>query len=193
MTMPKIYTGAEARALRDAATPGEYDVQRIDESDGGFRWELSVVDASKLFKQRTIVIAGSTQSDLDSKRARYDAALWAAAPDLARSVVHWHERATTAEAERAQAVDSQARLARMTDEAMNERDTLRAEVAGLRAALDFYANADNYHAITIFGAPPCGAFIDDMSDDHESPNHYQKMPGRQARAALAEHGGKADG
>ena len=48
--------------------------------------------------------------------------------------------------------------------------------------LKFYADPENYHALTIVGDRPCGAFGDDFSKV-EHPD-YDEMPGKAARAAL---------
>jgi hypothetical protein len=51
-------------------------------------------------------------------------------------------------------------------------------------ALGFYANPESYHAISFLADPPCGAFMDDFSEDHGHPNYERPMPGNRARRAL---------
>ena len=55
-------------------------------------------------------------------------------------------------------------------------------------ALEFYADPETYHAVTVFCDPPRGAFIDDFSDDHEHPEYVRPMPGKLARQALSSQG-----
>ena len=71
-------------------------------------------------------------------------------------------------------------MVRVRDE---ELAALRASVARLEAALEFYADPDTYCAIGFFPDPPCGEFVDDFSDvDNE--DYRRPMPGKRARAAL---------
>jgi len=52
-------------------------------------------------------------------------------------------------------------------------------------ALSFYADPDTYFAIGILPDKPCGAFIDDMSEDHDG-DYNRPMPGKLARQTLRE-------
>lgn len=60
-----------------------------------------------------------------------------------------------------------------------ERDTLR-------AALEFYADPETYHAVGFWLDPPCGEFQDDFGDfdEHRHPGYERPMPGKRARQAL---------
>jgi hypothetical protein len=60
-------------------------------------------------------------------------------------------------------------------------------------ALCFYANPENYHAMTITADPPCGAFADDFSEDHGFDHYDRPMPGAKARAALRAMGIRVGG
>lgn len=51
-------------------------------------------------------------------------------------------------------------------------------------ALRFYASPETYHAIAFFPDPPCGAFMEDFSDDHGDEFYDRPMPGKAARALL---------
>lgn len=62
------------------------------------------------------------------------------------------------------------------------------KIAVLREALEFYADPGTYHALMIWADPPCGEFIEDYSEDHGDPFYERAMPGKTARAALAEWG-----
>lgn len=53
-------------------------------------------------------------------------------------------------------------------------------------ALEFYADPETYHALAIWADPPCGDFMEDFSEDHGDPFYNRPMPGKTARAALAE-------
>lgn len=61
---------------------------------------------------------------------------------------------------------------------------LEAEVAALREALKFYADPDNYIAISFLSDPPCGEFMNDFDEDHGNPFVDRPMPGKRARALL---------
>lgn len=84
-----------------------------------------------------------------------------------------------------------AEVRRLTSEAaiaLDESSRLRALVAEMRGALEFYADPETYFAITFLDDPPSGDFMDDFSDDHGG-EFDRPMPGKRARAALA----KGDG
>jgi len=51
-------------------------------------------------------------------------------------------------------------------------------------ALMFYGNPETYHAIGFLPDPPCGAFAEDVGDDHVHPNYPRPMPGKRARETL---------
>lgn len=57
-------------------------------------------------------------------------------------------------------------------------------VRELEEALAFYADPDTYCAIGIFPDPPCGEFINDMSEVHPDYGYNRPMPGARARRAL---------
>lgn len=87
MIAPRIYNGAEARALLDGATPGPYAVEQFGEV-------VATIDG------RTVQVASASgQAPRHDMRGEHDAirkansALIAAAPDLAASVVHHAQRA----------------------------------------------------------------------------------------------------
>ncbi len=69
---------------------------------------------------------------------------------------------------------------------------LEAENAKLREGLEFYADPDNYIAISFLSDPPCGEFMDDFDEDHGNPLFDRPMPGKRARTLLQGQGG-ADG
>jgi hypothetical protein len=69
-------------------------------------------------------------------------------------------------------------------------------IKGLDAALEalaFYANPESYHAITIVGDAPCGAFVGDFDENHGFDNYDRPMPGSRARSALRGMGIKVGG
>ena len=55
----------------------------------------------------------------------------------------------------------------------------------LLAALFFYSEPENYHAIAFFADPPAGAFMDDFDENHGHHFYDRPMPGKMAREALA--------
>lgn len=59
-------------------------------------------------------------------------------------------------------------------------DKLRARIAELEAALEFYANPDTYFAIGFFPDLPCGDFMDDF----EEIDIRGYKPGKKARECL---------
>ena len=70
--------------------------------------------------------------------------------------------------------------------ARDMRDAI-AEIERLKAALEFYAQADTYHAITFLPDRPCGEFIDDFDlgyGDFTEWDYDRPMPGMRARYAL---------
>jgi hypothetical protein len=69
----------------------------------------------------------------------------------------------------------------MTDERVM---ALEAEVERLRGVLEFYADPDTYFAFGFWADPPAGAFMDDFDEGHLE--YDRAMPGKRARAALAE-------
>lgn len=60
-----------------------------------------------------------------------------------------------------------------------ERDEAHAEIRRLRRALAYYANPETYFAIAMIEDPPCGDFLDDVSE-----THLGDKPGKRAREAL---------
>lgn len=73
------------------------------------------------------------------------------------------------------------------------------EIAALRAAIatfdasdlgkaldvvEFYADPENYHAISFLFDRPCGGFADDFDEDHGHPDYNRPMPGKLARGLL---------
>jgi len=56
----------------------------------------------------------------------------------------------------------------------------------LQEALKFYADPENYHAVSFTFDPPCGGFAHDFSDAHGHPDYDRPMPGNCAREALKE-------
>lgn len=61
---------------------------------------------------------------------------------------------------------------------------LRRRVLRAEEALDFYADPENYHAISFLMDRPCGGFADDFSEDHGHPDYDRPMPGALARKTL---------
>lgn len=61
-----------------------------------------------------------------------------------------------------------------------QKRLLRAE-----EALDFYADPENYHAISFLLDRPCGGFADDFSEDHGHGDYERPMPGKLAREVLS--------
>lgn len=138
----RIYTGAEARALRETATPGPYRVysNAVDDNDTGDEWTVSRGDE--------VFIARVSADDRDdgsgaeeiASSCEADADLIAAAPDLAASVEHWHARAERAEdalrAEVANASavhkDSRAVMAKGVERV----EVMRAELNALRVIIE---------------------------------------------------------
>jgi hypothetical protein len=68
----------------------------------------------------------------------------------------------------------------------NHDDKRDEVIARLTEALRFYADPDNYLAIGFFPDRPCGAFMDDFSDDHNSDYTDLRKPGALARKTLRE-------
>jgi hypothetical protein len=64
------------------------------------------------------------------------------------------------------------------------RRELEADNAKLRAALEFYADPQTYHAIMFVPDRPCGEFIEDFDEEHGDGFYKRPMPGKQARRAL---------
>ena len=56
----------------------------------------------------------------------------------------------------------------------------------LNKALQFYADPGTYFAIFMMPDPPCGEFINDLSDDHGHRELDGDRYGKTARAALRE-------
>lgn len=56
----------------------------------------------------------------------------------------------------------------------------------LRAALEFYADPQSYHAIAFLVDRPAGGFADDFDDEHGDEFYERPMPGKTARRALGE-------
>ena len=77
--------------------------------------------------------------------------------------------------------DAAGELLRITEQ-LAKRD---AEIERLRGALEFYADPETYFGIAVIGDPPCGAFVEDFSDDHGHPYLDGPRYGKTARAALA--------
>jgi hypothetical protein len=61
-----------------------------------------------------------------------------------------------------------------------QKRLLRAE-----EALSFYADPENYHAISFLLDRPCGGFADDFSEDHGHADYERPMPGKLAREVLS--------
>jgi hypothetical protein len=84
------------------------------------------------------------------------------------------------------------------DALLEDHDVLLAENVALRKvaevaieALEFYADGETYLAIGFFPDPPCGEFMDDFSDVHDTEycvmpdiDDVDMRPGKRARAAL---------
>lgn len=62
----------------------------------------------------------------------------------------------------------------------------RTQIEKLRAALEFYANPEVYHAVRFIIDPPDGGWSDDFDEEHGHPDYPRHMPGKRARAALAQ-------
>lgn len=58
---------------------------------------------------------------------------------------------------------------------------LTSEWDGLRAALEFYADPESYHAISFVIDQTAGWFAGDFSDDHGYEDYDRAMPGKLAR------------
>lgn len=65
------------------------------------------------------------------------------------------------------------------------RESLRVRVKRLEEALVFYADPDTYCAISFLPDPPCGEFINDVSEVDADYGYNRPMPGARARRALA--------
>lgn len=96
-------------------------------------------------------------------------------------------KARVAELEANEMARSEAYEAILGERTYNE---VAEHIMGLEEALEFYANPENYHAITVFGDPPCGGFADDFGADEwtEDCGYNRPMPGKRARAALSHAG-----
>lgn len=76
------------------------------------------------------------------------------------------------------------------DGLLEVNQTLSAENARLREALEFYADPGSYHACSFIFDPPTGGFDDDFDEGHEG--YERPMPGKCARAALQPERGRND-
>lgn len=65
---------------------------------------------------------------------------------------------------------------------------LRADLAGVVTALEFYADPSTYHACMFLFDSPTGGFDEDFDDGHLE--YDRPMPGKRARQALAVLDGK---
>lgn len=50
--------------------------------------------------------------------------------------------------------------------------------------LEFYADPETYFAVGFFPDPPCGDFVNDLSDDYDHPDMTGPRPGKRARDLL---------
>jgi len=68
----------------------------------------------------------------------------------------------------------------------NEEKKLQA-FTHLVSALDFYASSETYTGVLVMGDPPCGDFVDDISDPPKQEDFTldRPVPGKRAREALA--------
>lgn len=130
MSGPRIYTGAEALALAAAATPGPW---AVDEGSLAF----DVVDGHDC----PVATVESPEVEYRAQDAA-DAALLAAAPDLAASVAHHEAEATAARADRDAALAHAAELERALREALRDRD--RAEERSRLHAADANRAAERW-------------------------------------------------
>lgn len=99
-----------------------------------------------------------------SKRSQHEFAVEAASEALRRSLDTEIARALKDRAEKAEA-----------------------RAAKLQEALEFYADPDIYFAIGFFPDPPCGEFIEDISNISGLPDDHQYAvfkPGKRARDIL---------
>ena len=71
----------------------------------------------------------------------------------------------------------------VTGAAMSDLDHLRAHVAALVQALEFYADPHTYFAWAFLSDPPCGDWGDDFEATEPEP-YPQVKPGKRARAVL---------
>lgn len=67
----------------------------------------------------------------------------------------------------------------------NQMSMMSDTIVRYERALEFYANPNTYYAVMFVWDPPCGAFIEDFSEDHGEPFYDRPMPGKTARATLA--------
>lgn len=123
----RIYSAADARALREAATPGPWDAgaERVYSTAGCDRHRGGLDRSTIACLCRSVVVV-----DRDDDRA-----LIAAAPDLTHTVEHLEARALAAEERHAEAVSLALRLTATGEELLRDLDGARAELAALRGAL----------------------------------------------------------
>lgn len=69
---------------------------------------------------------------------------------------------------------------------MSKRTYTEKQVLVLLQALEFYANPEQYHAISFLFDPPCGGFKGDFGGEkeHQHWGYNRKMPGKTARKAI---------
>lgn len=51
-------------------------------------------------------------------------------------------------------------------------------------ALEFYADPETYHGVTMLCDPPGGGWAEDFGDSHHHPRYSRAMPGAKAREVL---------
>jgi hypothetical protein len=59
-----------------------------------------------------------------------------------------------------------------------------AERDRLVEALEFYADPETYHGVTMLCDPPGGGWAEDFGDSHNHPRYRRAMPGSKAREVL---------
>lgn len=69
--------------------------------------------------------------------------------------------------------------AALLDKAADRISDLTRELEEARDVIEFYANPETYFAVSFIGDPPCGEFVEDISE-----THLGWKPGRRARAFL---------
>jgi hypothetical protein len=80
-----------------------------------------------------------------------------------------------------------ARWEEAADGVCMDADTAQAlarEVRLMRETLEFYADPENYHAISFMCDRPCGLFAEDFDEEHGHEDYDRPMPGSRARRAL---------
>lgn len=130
MSAPRIYSADEARALREAATPGPYTTNL------GADLYIAVDDGTEEGGETPVVIATIDVELAPTVQEMDNGLLLAAAPDLAASVEHHAARAAAAEKRVAELLADRAEAVEVLVTEVERAQVAERRVVELRAQLD---------------------------------------------------------